>query len=121
MKQNDLGAHPADIPQRRLPWSSVASMMKNERLYVDYARRWPIIVRNATIQRYREQGEKEGDEALDAALQMSRTARGDMRRLGDQLCVQPTSTSRRIQLIDALIQRCGVVFCVPYETILFGC
>lgn len=95
------GAHPADIPQRRLPWSSVASMLQNERLPVDYARRWPIVVRNATIQRFRLRGEAESEEALNAALIQSIPKDDSLRLSRDNA----SSTSRRLQLIELLIDR----------------
>jgi hypothetical protein len=57
-----------ELPSKRLPWTSIATQLNNERLPLDYNRRWPIIVQHAKLRKLQEQQDAEGTAVLDAAL-----------------------------------------------------
>lgn len=89
-----------DLPTKRLPWTAVATLLKDERLPIDYNRRYQILLRRA-------QGL--GTSVLDCSAVSNSSDYLPSRNSGNDsggLSVR----ERQIQLVDRLID--GYVVCV---------
>jgi len=89
-----------DLPEKRLPWTAIAAVMKKERLPLDYSRRWPALVRDAKLG----QGSGSGDSPQKGTSSGSSTLTKPDPGLveHEQRYEKLTPSERKVQLLSRL-------------------